>query len=122
MSFAVSHISFLFGGDIRVSLPRFAASTTDSDAVFSLCDQVFTLEQGRNIFSHFYDWNRLHGGGGIRDRRGGKRTRDEAMHMTSQHRSRRNGKRTLDALYDLARCYRLEPLPAEDVLLWFASS
>lgn len=71
MSFAVSHISFLFGGDIRVSLPRFAASSTDSDAVFSLCDQVFTLEQGRNIFSHFYDWNRLQEGG-IRDRRGEK--------------------------------------------------
>ena len=110
MSFAVTQISCVcvcaracvcvsYVGVCIGSLPPPQTSTR----CLSLCDQVFTLEQGRNIFSHFYDLNRLEGGGDIRDRRG-ERTRDEAMRMTSQHRSRRNEKRTLDALYDLARC------------------
>jgi hypothetical protein len=62
--------TFFFCGT-RVSLHRFAASSIDSDAV-SLCDHVFTLEQGRNIFSHFYDWNRL-AGGAVSEMEGGKK-------------------------------------------------
>jgi hypothetical protein len=60
-----------------------------------LTQPALTLERGRNIFSHFYNWYSLGGRGARRrgeERREMERTRDEAIHdiTTSQQQAERD--------------------------------